>query len=72
MFKPKSNLLYKSKFRINFEDSIFYDVIVKGKGTFDEEMMTKWSININYFCLLTKSKRNKTLNLLINILKIHI
>jgi hypothetical protein len=38
MFKPKSNLLYKSKFRITIEQGVFYDVIVRGKGSFDEEL----------------------------------
>lgn len=36
MFKPKTNVLYKSKFRISVDDSIYYDIVVKGKGSFEE------------------------------------
>jgi hypothetical protein len=41
MFKPQKNLLYKSKFRIAVEDGLFYDIVVRGMGSLDEEMQKK-------------------------------
>lgn len=38
LFKPKTNLLYKSKFRIIVEDGLSYDIIVRGRGSFEEEL----------------------------------
>jgi len=41
LFKPKTNVLYKSKFRIAVEDGLSYDVVVKGRGSFEEELEVK-------------------------------
>lgn len=36
-FKPKENILYKSMFRITVEKGMSYDVIFKGKGSYEED-----------------------------------
>ena len=36
-FKPKKNVLYKSKFRFLCETGIPCDVILKGRGSYEEE-----------------------------------
>jgi hypothetical protein len=35
-FKPKQNVLYKSKFRFMCETGIACDVILKGRGSYEE------------------------------------
>lgn len=35
-FKPKKNVLYKSKFRFMVENGLACDVILKGKGSYEE------------------------------------
>jgi hypothetical protein len=35
-FKPKANVLYKSKFRFVTETGIPCDVILKGRGSYEE------------------------------------
>lgn len=35
--QPKKNVLYKSKFRIKVENGMDCDVILKGKGSYEEE-----------------------------------
>lgn len=35
-FKPKANVLYKSKFRFICENGINIDIILKGRGSFEE------------------------------------
>jgi hypothetical protein len=35
-FRPKKNCLYKSKFRFTVENGISCDVILKGKGSYEE------------------------------------
>ena len=35
-FKPKANVLYKSKFRFICETGIACDVIIKGRGSYEE------------------------------------
>jgi hypothetical protein len=35
-FRPKANTLYKSKFRFMVEGGIACDVILKGKGSYEE------------------------------------
>ena len=35
-FKPKKNVLYKSKFRFIVENGLSCDVILKGKGSYEE------------------------------------
>lgn len=35
MFKPESNLLYKSKFRLSVVEGMSFDIVVKGRGTYD-------------------------------------
>ena len=35
-FKPKENVLYKSKFRFMCETGIACDVILKGRGSYEE------------------------------------
>lgn len=42
LFKPKTNVLYKSKFRISIEDGLYYDIVVRGRGSFEEELEVKW------------------------------
>jgi hypothetical protein len=34
MFKPESNLLYKSKFRVSVCEGQSFDLVVKGRGTY--------------------------------------
>lgn len=41
LFKPESNSLYKSKFRLAVAEGQSFDLIVKGKGTFGEEFEKK-------------------------------
>mmetsp|Transcript_6993 Transcript_6993/g.7912 ORF Transcript_6993/g.7912 Transcript_6993/m.7912 type:complete len:308 (-) Transcript_6993:18-941(-) len=36
-FKPKANILYKSMFRFVVENGMTYDVILKGKGSYEED-----------------------------------
>jgi hypothetical protein len=36
-FKPKKNILYKSMFRFVVENGMNYDVIFKGKGSYEED-----------------------------------
>jgi len=36
-FKPKANILYKSLFRFTVENGMSYDVIFKGKGSYEED-----------------------------------
>jgi len=36
-FRPKKNVLYKSKFRFTTENGLPCDVILKGKGSYEEE-----------------------------------
>lgn len=36
-FRPKKNVLYKSKFRFIVENGLACDVILKGKGSYEEE-----------------------------------
>lgn len=36
-FKPKKNVLYKSKFRFIVENGLPCDVILKGKGSYEED-----------------------------------
>ena len=36
-FRPKKNVLYKSKFRFLVENGLPCDVILKGKGSYEEE-----------------------------------
>ena len=35
--QPKKNVLYKSKFRFTVENGLPCDVILKGKGSYEEE-----------------------------------
>lgn len=35
-FRPKQNVLYKSKFRFTVENGLSCDVILKGKGSYEE------------------------------------
>ena len=35
-FRPKQNVIYKSKFRFIVENGISCDVILKGKGSYEE------------------------------------
>lgn len=35
-FRPKKNVLYKSKFRFTVENGVSCDVILKGKGSYEE------------------------------------
>lgn len=35
-FKPKGNVLYKSKFRFTCENGLNCDVILKGRGSYEE------------------------------------
>ena len=39
--KTEANVLYKSKFRIAITEGQTIDFVVKGRGTFDEEMEKK-------------------------------
>lgn len=41
MFKPEANLLYKSKFRVTVAEGISFDIIVKGRGSYEEELEKK-------------------------------
>lgn len=41
LFKPDSNILYKSKFILSVKDGISYPIIVKGRGTYEEEKEVK-------------------------------
>jgi len=34
LFKPESNVLYKSKFRLTVAQGLSFDIVVRGKGTF--------------------------------------
>jgi len=36
-FRPKQNVLYKSKFRFTVENGLSVDVILKGKGSYEEQ-----------------------------------
>lgn len=36
-FKPKANVLYKSKFRFTTETGIACDIILKGRGSYEED-----------------------------------
>jgi len=36
LFKPEDSVLYKSKFRISVEESLFWDIVVRGHGSFNE------------------------------------
>lgn len=36
-FKPKANILYKSMFRFTVEHGMSYDIIFKGKGSYEED-----------------------------------
>ena len=46
-FKPKENILYKSKFRFICETGISCDVILKGRGSYEENY--DWWI---FFCFI--------------------
>ena len=35
-FRPKQNVLYKSKFRFTVENGLSCDVILKGKGSYED------------------------------------
>ncbi|KRX10489.1 hypothetical protein PPERSA_08791 [Pseudocohnilembus persalinus] len=37
-FRPKKNILYKSKFRITVEEGPYVELIVKGRGTYEEHL----------------------------------
>ena len=41
MFKPEANTLYKSKFRISVVEGLSYDIVVCGRGTYEEELEAK-------------------------------
>jgi hypothetical protein len=41
MFKPEANVLYKSKFRLSVTEGLTFDIIVKGKGSYEEELEKK-------------------------------
>ena len=34
LFKPESNVIYKSKFRLAITEGQYFDIILKGQGTF--------------------------------------
>lgn len=36
-FRPKQNILYKSKFRFTVENGLSCDVIFKGRGSYEED-----------------------------------
>ncbi len=36
LFKPEDSVLYKSKFRVSVEQGLYWDIVVRGKGSFDE------------------------------------
>lgn len=36
-FRPKKNILYKSKFRFLVDNGLSCDVILKGRGTYEED-----------------------------------
>ena len=36
MFKPEANVLYKSKFRVTVVEGLTFDIVVKGRGTYEE------------------------------------
>jgi len=38
MFKPEANALYKSKFRITVKEGPTYDIVLKGRGSYEEEL----------------------------------
>lgn len=35
MFKPESNVLYKSKFRVFVSEGPTFDIVVKGRGSYE-------------------------------------
>lgn len=35
MFKPEQNVSYKSKFRLAVQNGLYFDLIVKGTGTYE-------------------------------------
>jgi hypothetical protein len=37
-FKPKENILYKSMFRFTVVNGMNYDVVIKGKGSYEEKL----------------------------------
>ena len=41
LFKPESNVLYKSKFVLTVEHGPTYEIIVRGSGTYEEEKEIK-------------------------------
>jgi hypothetical protein len=41
MFKPEANVLYKSKFRVTVGEGVSFDIIVKGRGSYEEELEKK-------------------------------
>jgi hypothetical protein len=41
MFKPEANLLYKSKFRVAVTEGLSFDIVVKGRGSYEEELEKK-------------------------------
>lgn len=36
MFKPETNVLYKSKFRLTVTEGLTFDIVVKGRGSYEE------------------------------------
>lgn len=41
MFKPENNVLYKSKFRVTVAEGVSFDIVVKGRGSYEEELEKK-------------------------------
>jgi len=41
MFKPEANVLYKSKFRLTVVDGLTFDIVLKGRGTYEVELEKK-------------------------------
>lgn len=35
MFKPEANVLYKSKFRVSVVEGLTFDIVVKGRGSYE-------------------------------------
>lgn len=41
LFKPEANVVYKSKFRVGVSEGQTLDIVVKGRGTYEEEVEVK-------------------------------